>query len=220
MNADHLLKIVQQPHQDLASRYGFNALSQVCSINISFRYACIAELQHFHGVRVDLNTISRSIVLSESSEGIVSPSNILSDISLSLEEESPAIYLKDSVGNFHKSTEISLWFACTICNQIVLGEHNINLLAKLSKIEDLISNKGRLEKWPRKRERQSQILCYLQEIFERNRKYTEKEVNEAIVILHNDYSLIRRALVSEGYLARTKDGALYWREDPGEFSGE
>lgn len=55
-------------------------------------------------------------------------------------------------------------------------------------------------------------------LFEPNREYSEKELNEIICTIHDDYCLIRRELVEEGVLSR-KDGIYrlvdrYW-ENPG-----
>ncbi len=55
-------------------------------------------------------------------------------------------------------------------------------------------------------------------LFQANRDYAEKELNELICTIHHDYCLIRRELVEEGVLQR-KDGIYrlvekYW-EHPG-----
>ena len=55
-------------------------------------------------------------------------------------------------------------------------------------------------------------------LFEANREYPEKVLNELISTIHEDYCLIRRELVEEGVLQR-KDGIYrlvdrYW-EKPG-----
>lgn len=56
-------------------------------------------------------------------------------------------------------------------------------------------------------------LSYLAEKFEKNRNYTEKEVNEICNIWHTfgDYFLIRRELMDSGLLCREPDGSRYWR---------
>ena len=59
------------------------------------------------------------------------------------------------------------------------------------------------------------ILNYLSGKFEYGRFYTEPEVNQVINEWHtfNDCFLLRRGLIDAGFLARTRDGARYWRED-------
>jgi len=212
MNVDHLLKIVQQPYVDLASRYGYDAMSEIYTLESCFRYACMAELSHIANVSLGLETMRRSIVLSNTQDNSVQSTDILKDISVILENEEAVVYLEKMNGTRQRSSETSLWFACTTAKEIVTGERGLTLLSQLSRIEDLISNDGKLKKWPRKRERQMHVLLFLQGNFECGVKYTEKEVNEKITALHSDFALIRRALVSEGYLVRTKDGAQYWRE--------
>ncbi|MCM2430471.1 DUF2087 domain-containing protein [Streptomyces sp. RKAG337] len=71
---------------------------------------------------------------------------------------------------------------------------------------------GRLVAIPRKTARREQLLVHLTEtLFERDREYTEREVNEALHTVHEDSSALRRYLVEGGLLARTRDGASYRR---------
>lgn len=59
------------------------------------------------------------------------------------------------------------------------------------------------------------VLGYLAGKFELNRHYSEKEVNKIIDQWHTfgDYFMLRRALVDDGFLLRTGDGLMYWREE-------
>jgi hypothetical protein len=71
---------------------------------------------------------------------------------------------------------------------------------------------GRLTAVPRKQARREQLLTHLAEtLFERDRPYTEPEVNEALRTVHDDWPALRRHLVVAGLLVRTKDGARYRR---------
>ncbi|QGV81885.1 DUF2087 domain-containing protein [Streptomyces ficellus] len=73
-------------------------------------------------------------------------------------------------------------------------------------------SRGRLTSIPRKPARREQLLAHLAEtLFERDRSYTEPEVNEALRTVHDDYSALRRYLVVGGMLTRTRDGATYRR---------
>jgi hypothetical protein len=56
------------------------------------------------------------------------------------------------------------------------------------------------------------ILRRIAEQFEKNKQYTEKEVNSILVDIFEDYCTIRRYLIEYGYMGRTKDGRAYWRE--------
>jgi hypothetical protein len=47
-------------------------------------------------------------------------------------------------------------------------------------------------------------------LFEAGRKYTESEVNILLMQLFEDHIFARRALVTDGFLDRTNDGAAYW----------
>lgn len=71
---------------------------------------------------------------------------------------------------------------------------------------------GRLTAIPRKAARREQLLVHLAEtLFERDRAYTEREVNEALLTVHEDCSALRRYLVVAGLLVRPKDGSSYRR---------
>ncbi|MER7000113.1 DUF2087 domain-containing protein [Streptomyces sp. NPDC000410] len=71
---------------------------------------------------------------------------------------------------------------------------------------------GRLTAIPRKPARREQLLVHLTEtFFERDRTYTEREVNEALRTVHEDCSALRRYLVIGGLLTRTRDGSSYRR---------
>ncbi|MCZ4123632.1 DUF2087 domain-containing protein [Streptomyces sp. H39-S7] len=78
-------------------------------------------------------------------------------------------------------------------------------------VSELFS-RGRLVAVPRKAARRDQLLAHLAEtLFERDREYTEREINEALHTVHEDSSALRRYLVEGGLLARTRDGASYRR---------
>ncbi|MFJ2027084.1 DUF2087 domain-containing protein [Streptomyces sp. NPDC087897] len=78
-------------------------------------------------------------------------------------------------------------------------------------VEALFS-RGRLVAIPRKPARREQLLTHLAEtLFERERSYTEREVNEALLTVHEDCSALRRHLVVAGLMVRTRDGADYRR---------
>ncbi|MFI8004918.1 DUF2087 domain-containing protein [Streptomyces sp. NPDC086010] len=71
---------------------------------------------------------------------------------------------------------------------------------------------GRLTAIPRRTARREQLLVHLaQSLFERDRVYTEREVNQALLTVHEDCSALRRYLVVAGLLERTRDGGSYRR---------
>jgi DNA-binding transcriptional ArsR family regulator len=55
------------------------------------------------------------------------------------------------------------------------------------------------------------ILKWLINYFKRDKKYTEKEVNQIIQQHHQDSATIRRAFISNGLMAREGGGGKYWR---------
>jgi hypothetical protein len=69
---------------------------------------------------------------------------------------------------------------------------------------------GKLRTMPLK---QSQIVVILDEMarmFEPDRQYTERQVNDILgEATENDYATVRRYLIDYGYLTRTRDGSVY-----------
>ncbi len=57
------------------------------------------------------------------------------------------------------------------------------------------------------------ILGKIAEQFEQGRQYSEKEVNQILKPIYEDYMTIRRYLIIYGFMERTKDGARYWLAD-------
>jgi hypothetical protein len=68
-----------------------------------------------------------------------------------------------------------------------------------------------LIRFPRKQKEKLIILNRIAELFERNRRYTEKEVNQILSAVYQDHVTIRRYLVDFGLLDRKRDGSEYWR---------
>ncbi|MEU6954722.1 DUF2087 domain-containing protein [Streptomyces sp. NPDC045714] len=77
---------------------------------------------------------------------------------------------------------------------------------------DALFSHGRLIAIPRKEARREQLLVHLADtLFERERSYTEREVNDALRTVHEDCSALRRHLVVAGLLVRPRDGSSYRR---------
>ncbi|OJV66821.1 MAG: hypothetical protein BGO41_05235 [Clostridiales bacterium 38-18] len=75
-----------------------------------------------------------------------------------------------------------------------------------------IDAKGVIKIWPSKRVKQEIILKYLAGFFEKEKTYSEHDVNLLISGLHdfNDLFILRRGLVDDKWLMREKDGSFYW----------
>ncbi len=54
------------------------------------------------------------------------------------------------------------------------------------------------------------ILKKISEQFEKNRHYSEKEVNAILKQIHEDFATIRRYLIEYGFMNRTNDCKEYW----------
>jgi hypothetical protein len=69
---------------------------------------------------------------------------------------------------------------------------------------------GPLSEFPVKEKRKIAILRNLIKRFDKERKYTEKEVNEILKNAYHDYVTLRRYLIEYGFMDRIKDGSSYW----------
>lgn len=68
---------------------------------------------------------------------------------------------------------------------------------------------GRIKMWPHQWKKREVILRYLLQQFEPERRYTEREVNEIIGRVHEDYATLRREMIDTQRMARDHD--VYWR---------
>ncbi|MBW8003270.1 MAG: DUF2087 domain-containing protein [Planctomycetes bacterium] len=79
--------------------------------------------------------------------------------------------------------------------------------------EQFLDQQEKVKVWPSRRSRQELILRYLSAHFEFERAYTEKDVNTILLTGHSfgDPAILRRELISLGYLNRRTDGSRYWK---------
>lgn len=68
---------------------------------------------------------------------------------------------------------------------------------------------GKLTQLPTQRKKREIVLSEILKLFEPDREYTEKEVNEIILRYHEDYCTIRREMISFGMM--TRDHETYRR---------
>ena len=54
------------------------------------------------------------------------------------------------------------------------------------------------------------ILTKIAEQFEKGKIYNEKEVNQILQPIFDDYMSLRRYLIMYGFMERTQDGSKYW----------
>ena len=84
----------------------------------------------------------------------------------------------------------------------------MDILSKKSLLKD-----GKIQRWPSKKEEKEAVLGFISSQIPPEGKFSEKEINQIIMrnILFDDFALIRRELIEQGYLARTRDCREYWR---------
>ena len=62
----------------------------------------------------------------------------------------------------------------------------------------------------RKEEKRLLILKTIVDQFEKDKKYTNKEVDAVLKEIYHDYATLRRSLVDYGFMERTGDNREYW----------
>jgi predicted transcriptional regulator len=69
---------------------------------------------------------------------------------------------------------------------------------------------GRLKQVPTKRKKFEAILRYVVKAFDRDRQYTEKEINQILGDYYEDTAVLRRGFIDYKMMDREVDGSLYW----------
>jgi DNA-binding transcriptional ArsR family regulator len=69
---------------------------------------------------------------------------------------------------------------------------------------------GRLTQMPTKEKKWIVVLRWLSTKFEHGIRYSEKQVNATLSLIHEDYATMRRNLVEYGFMRRERGGGDYW----------
>lgn len=76
-------------------------------------------------------------------------------------------------------------------------------------LDRFFTPQGRLHTMPSKHSKLLLVLDHVAQAFEPGIKYPELEVNQTLLKYHDDYALLRRCLVENGFLSR--EAGVYWR---------
>jgi hypothetical protein len=79
-------------------------------------------------------------------------------------------------------------------------------------VRNYSSPDGRLREIPMQEKKFGAILRHVIQAIEPGRRYTEKEINQALARYHDDFATLRRGLVDAHMLERENNGAVYWRK--------
>lgn len=81
-------------------------------------------------------------------------------------------------------------------------------------LKNFLNERGQIKNFPSKRKNKILVLEYLGEKFEKNRIYSESEIDEIINQYHlfGDSNLLRRELYEIKLLNRSLDCKKYWLE--------
>ena len=67
-----------------------------------------------------------------------------------------------------------------------------------------------IETIPSKEKKKLIILQHILTRFDKEKHYSEKEVNEILKGVHADFVSLRRHLIEYGFMERSNDGSSYW----------
>ena len=67
-----------------------------------------------------------------------------------------------------------------------------------------------LKRIPKKQKEKLVILKQIITVFDKNKRYSEKEINQILKNIADDFASIRRYLVDFNFMNRTKSGSEYW----------
>lgn len=81
---------------------------------------------------------------------------------------------------------------------------------EIKKVLNIYFKEERLIQIPKKEKKRVVILLYISRKFQKNTYYTEKEVNEILKDVFEDFAMIRRYLIDYKLLNRNKEGTKYW----------
>ena len=71
-------------------------------------------------------------------------------------------------------------------------------------------SEGKLVTLPSKEKRKVIIFIEVIKLFKKDRLYSEKEVNDVLKNVYDDFAIIRRYLIDYKLLERSVDGKAYW----------
>ncbi len=78
-------------------------------------------------------------------------------------------------------------------------------------ITTYFKNDERLSLLPKKEKKKLIILKYIREQYlEEDLEYTEKEINQILRSVYDDFVTLRRDLIDYKFLKRNDDGSSYW----------
>ena len=89
------------------------------------------------------------------------------------------------------------------CNDIEIFQQEKRIRDYREKVLGIFFKDGKLSRMPVQKKKRLIILDKFAALFEPGRKYSEQEINRCILQYYEDYCMIRRLLVEEGYMERS-----------------
>lgn len=85
----------------------------------------------------------------------------------------------------------------------------------LDELKNFLDTDGKLKLYPAKRKQKILSLFYLASKFEKDKIYTEKEVNQILMTWHTfgNWAMLRRDLYDKYFMGRQPNCTAYWLEE-------
>jgi biotin operon repressor len=80
-------------------------------------------------------------------------------------------------------------------------------------LDNFLDEEGRVKAFPAQEKKFLAIVRYVLQAFEKEKRYSEKEVNEILSRYNEDTALLRRSLIEYHFMSREGGGRAYWRID-------
>lgn len=80
-------------------------------------------------------------------------------------------------------------------------------------LSSFLDREGHIKAFPAQDKKFQVLLRHVLKSFESQRKYTEQEVNEIMLLFNEDTASLRRGMIEYHYMAREGGGGAYWRID-------
>ncbi|MCE1248746.1 MAG: DUF2087 domain-containing protein [Firmicutes bacterium] len=95
--------------------------------------------------------------------------------------------------------------------KMVDDRYNITIEEQKKVLEKLFPHgpEGRLERFPIKEKQKIIVLREIVKRFDPERSYCEREINELLKPVFDDFATIRRYLIEYGFMTRNADGSIY-----------
>lgn len=82
-------------------------------------------------------------------------------------------------------------------------------------LDKYMTETGRIREYPSYERHKRIVLEAIMINFHKGKKYTEDEINQILMSIYTEFKILKKELITYGYIDRTLTGAIYWVKDYG-----